>query len=105
MNIVPADICNEFKIYNGHPGLINYYPELKGKDPQERAWESIINYQFVGSVIHRVTAGVDEGPIICYQKVNSSSCISLVSTFSILKLTSLDSWIDFFNNKHYNKVC
>jgi folate-dependent phosphoribosylglycinamide formyltransferase PurN len=105
LNIVPGEICDEFKIYNGHPGLINYYPELKGKDPQVRAWDNIISYQFVGSVIHKVTAGVDEGPIMCYQKVNSSSCISLASTFSILKLTSLDSWIDFFNNKHYNKAC
>ena len=102
LNIVPGDICSQFKIYNGHPGLINYYPELKGKDPQIRVWENINNYQFVGSVIHRVTAGVDEGPVICYKKVFSNCCIGLDSTFGILKQTSLDSWIDFFNNKRYN---
>jgi folate-dependent phosphoribosylglycinamide formyltransferase PurN len=105
LNIVPAEICNEFKIYNGHPGLINYYPDLKGKDPQIRAWDNIKGYQFIGSVIHKVTPGVDEGPIICYKKVSSNCCIGLDSTFGILKQTSLDSWIDFFNNKRYNIVC
>ena len=104
LNIVPAEICNEFKIYNGHPGLINYYPELKGKDPQVRAWDNINNYQFIGSVIHRVTPGVDEGPVVCYKKVTSTCCIGLDSTFGILKQTSLDSWVDFFNNKRYNTL-
>ena len=105
LNIVPETICNEYKIYNGHPGLINYYPELKGKDPQIRTWNGIDKYQFVGSVIHKVTPGVDEGPIVCYKKVYSNCCVGLDSTFGILKQTSLNSWIDFFNNKHYNKVC
>jgi folate-dependent phosphoribosylglycinamide formyltransferase PurN len=105
LNIVPANICNEYKIFNGHPGLINYYPDLKGKDPQVRTWENISNYQFVGSVIHKVTLGVDEGPIICYKKVATNCCIGLDSTFGILKQTSLSSWIDFFNNKYYNRVC
>jgi folate-dependent phosphoribosylglycinamide formyltransferase PurN len=105
LNIVPEEICNEFNIYNGHPGLINYYPDLKGKDPQIRAWESISNYQFVGSVVHKVTPGVDEGPVICYRKIFSTCCISLDSTFGILKQTSLDSWVDFFNNNRYNIIC
>ena len=104
LNIVPAEICNEFKIYNGHPGLINYYPELKGKDPQVRTWDNINNYQFIGSVIHRVTPGVDEGPVVCYKKVTSTCCIGLDSTFGILKQTSLDSWVDFFTNKRYIKL-
>ena len=105
LNIVPVEICNEFKIYNGHPGLINYYPELKGKDPQVRAWDNINNYRFIGSVIHRVTPGVDEGPIACYIKTSATCCIGLDSTFGILKQTSLDSWVDIFNNKLYNKIC
>lgn len=105
LNIVPADICNEFKIYNGHPGLINYYPELKGKDPQIRAWENIDSYQYVGSVVHKVTPGVDEGPIICDSKVFAAVCQGVDSTYGILKQTSLESWIDFFNNKRYNKAC
>ena len=33
LKIVPPDKCNTYNIYNGHPGLITKYPELKGKDP------------------------------------------------------------------------
>ena len=61
LRIIPADICEKYKMYNGHPGYITAHPELKGKDPQVRAWEG--KYKWVGCVIHKVTAGVDEGPI------------------------------------------
>jgi len=105
LNIIPGEICEQFNIYNGHPGLINYYPELKGKDPQVRTWENINNYPYIGSVVHRVTPGVDEGPILCDSKVSSNCAIGIDSTFGILKQTSLDSWIDFFKNKRYNKLC
>ncbi len=105
LNIIPAGICEQFDIYNGHPGLINYYPELKGKDPQVRTWENITKYAYIGSAIHRVTPGVDEGPILCFRKVSSACAVGLDSTFEILKQTSLDSWIDFFINARYNKLC
>lgn len=105
LNIVPADICNEYNIFNGHPGLINYYPELKGKDPQVRAWKNINKYVYIGSVVHKVTPGVDEGPIICYSKRDTKNCIGMISIFDILKQTSLESWIDFFNNNRYNIIC
>jgi len=40
LRILPASFIKNFKgsIYNGHPGLISSYPELKGKDPQIKAW-------------------------------------------------------------------
>lgn len=64
LRIVPEDICVQYagRIHNLHPGLITKYPELKGKDPQERAAEG--NYSTCGCVIHEVTAGVDEGQVI-----------------------------------------
>ena len=39
--IIPKEICKVFdgRIYNGHPGDIVEYPELKGLDPQARAYE------------------------------------------------------------------
>ena len=37
LRIVPPYVCERSNIYNGHPGLITKYPELKGKDPQEKA--------------------------------------------------------------------
>ena len=105
LNIIPKEICREFKIYNGHPGLINYYSDLKGKDPQVRAYDAIGNYLYVGSVIHEVTEYIDSGRIICYDKVSNIYCASLDETYKILKQTSLNTWIDFFTNKRYNIVC
>jgi folate-dependent phosphoribosylglycinamide formyltransferase PurN len=104
LNIVPAEVCDALSIYNGHPGLINYYPDLKGKDPQVRAWGDIKRYDVLGSVVHKVTPGVDEGPIICYSKKSIIGIDSLDKVFDTLKETSLDSWVDFFNNKRYNIV-
>lgn len=104
LNIIPPKICKEFKIYNGHPGLINYYPDLKGKDPQVRAYDRIGDYLYVGSVIHEVTEYIDCGRIICYDKVSNVHCETLDKTYKTLKQTSLNSWVDFFNNKHYNNL-
>ena len=39
LRIVPPYVCERSNIYNGHPGLITKFPELKGKDPQVRAYE------------------------------------------------------------------
>ena len=36
MRIIPKSVCKTHDIYNLHPGLITKYPELKGKDPQDR---------------------------------------------------------------------
>lgn len=99
LNIVPAEICKEYKIYNGHPGLINYYPELKGKDPQKRAWENIGAYLYVGSVIHKVTPEVDGGEVIYHAKEFSSQCNCISTTFASLKRTSLKTWLDFFEDQ------
>jgi folate-dependent phosphoribosylglycinamide formyltransferase PurN len=96
LNIVPPQICEQFKIYNGHPGLITQYPELKGKDPQEKAWNNILFYPYVGSVVHRVTAKVDDGEIIAESLLHRSHCTSLEDTFSTLRITSLRAWLDFF---------
>jgi folate-dependent phosphoribosylglycinamide formyltransferase PurN len=104
LNIIPPEICNEFKIFNGHPGLINYYPELKGKDPQVRTWENIASYIFIGSVVHRVTPIVDDGDISSERMVIANRELSLADTFDALRQTSLDSWIDFFGKEHYNNL-
>jgi folate-dependent phosphoribosylglycinamide formyltransferase PurN len=99
LNIIPAEICKEFKIYNGHPGLINHYPELKGKDPQKRAWENIGSYLYVGSVIHKVTPEVDGGDVIYHAREFASQCNCIDTTFATLKRTSLKTWLDFFDDQ------
>ena len=69
LRIMPHTICEKYKIYNGHPGLITEYPELKGKDPQMRAFEG--KYPVMGCVLHKVTAGVDEGKVIAEERFNA----------------------------------
>jgi len=95
LRILPGEMLVRYSpklVYNGHPGLIAYYPELKGKDPQERAWMG--NYPTVGSVIHVVTPGVDEGEVIRFDSVINTAS-SLDNMYEILRETSLKSWIKF----------
>ena len=90
LRILPANICNRYTILNGHPGLITKYPELKGKDPQVRTWEG--KYPLIGSVVHKVTPGVDEGEVItsvCY----TNRCDTLDEIYGKLKQSSLESWL------------
>ena len=96
LRIMPPSICENFYIYNGHPGLITEYPELKGKDPQIRAFEGINEgkYNIAGAVLHRVTAGVDEGKIIMEERFNTFQ-VELEDLFRILRDRSLYMWVNF----------
>jgi folate-dependent phosphoribosylglycinamide formyltransferase PurN len=101
LKIVPPDICDKYTIYNGHPGLISQYPELKGKDPVERVWENREKYDKFGSVIHRVTAEVDEGKILLSdsKKLNVENFKELDT---LQRSISLNLWIKFLK-KRINK--
>ena len=103
LNIVPKEICDEYQIYNGHPGLITDYPELKGKDPQVRAFNG--NYPYIGSVIHRVTPGVDEGQVIMSISTHNNNDTTIDQVFAKLKTISLALWVDFFSIRPDNKAC
>ena len=92
LRIMPAELCEKFNIYNGHPGLITEYPELKGKDPQVRAFEG--KYPTAGAVIHKVTAGVDEGRVLLEERFNTYG-LDLDGLFRILKDRSLYMWTKF----------
>jgi len=92
LRIMPPEICSEYSIFNGHPGLITEYPELKGKDPQVRAFEG--KYEVAGAVIHKVTAGVDEGRVIMEERFNAFN-LSLDDLFRILRDRSLYMWTNF----------
>ena len=96
LRIFPEELCGQFETYNGHPGLITKYPELKGKDPQVRAFEG--GYKIGGSVIHHVSAGVDEGKVISSREVSLEG-LDLDGIFLILRDTSQSLWIDFLKNK------
>ena len=89
LRIMPPVICDKYLIYNGHPGLITKYPELKGKDPQVKAHK--LGHEVAGAVIHKVTAGVDEGRIIMEEYFNASQ-LDLDELFRILRDRSLYMW-------------
>ena len=92
LRVIPGYICERSRIYNGHPGLITEYPELKGKDPQVRAFEG--KYPVAGAVLHHVTAGVDEGKIIAEERFNTFG-LELDDLFRILRDRSLYMWSEF----------
>lgn len=97
LKIVPAEICNSYEIYNGHPGLINKYPELKGKDPVQRVWASKYKYNEFGSVIHRVTPVVDDGEIIASASHDLPDSLETFDEFDEMqRRISLSTWKDFF---------
>lgn len=99
LRIIPADICNKYKIFNGHPGLITKYPELKGKDPQKRASNG--DYKEIGCVVHRVIPEVDSGEVLLKAEYLKNKPLSLDETFDILKQKSLGLWEEFFKRKLY----
>jgi folate-dependent phosphoribosylglycinamide formyltransferase PurN len=92
LRIMPPSICEKYQIFNGHPGLITEYPELKGKDPQIRAFEG--KYPIMGCVLHRVTAGVDEGRVVAEERFNAFQ-ITEEEMWKVTRDRSLYLWIDF----------
>lgn len=68
---------------------------MRGKDPQRRA----INHATIGTVLHRVTAGVDEGPILtsasCYNKWKTEEGVT-----EKLKEMSAALWIDLLRKQY-----
>lgn len=103
LRIVPENICNIYTIYNGHPGLITDYPELKGKDPQERMFNGG-DYTYYGSVVHKVVPEVDSGEIVSEVK-RFNTMKTLAEVYKGLKNTSLSAWIDFLQTTDIIKRC
>ena len=97
LRIIPKEVCEQYEIVNGHPGLINVHPELKGKDPQQKAYDG--GYATIGSVVHKVTPIVDDGEILEWTAVFQDGKETLDDTFDKLKYTSYSSWIKFFDKE------
>ena len=81
--------------------MITDYPELKGKDPQQRAWAGIQmgKYPIAGAVLHKVISEVDEGEILDSSCFSVSTELSLNELFRILKGVSLNMWVKFLKKK------
>lgn len=96
LSIIPSDLCDIFDIYNGHPGDIESFPELKGKDPQVRAYD--LKLPVSGSVIHKVTPEVDDGPIQHKIMTSIQGC-TLDAVYERLRYSSLLSWKLFLTDQ------
>lgn len=94
LRILPQDICEKYEIYNGHPGAIDLYPELKGKDPQEKVWSENEKYNIIGSVVHKCTAELDAGAIVKAVHFSNRN-ETKEELYDSLKMASLSAW-DFF---------
>ena len=92
LRIMPPSICKEYEIFNGHPGLITVYPELKGKDPQMRAYNA--KHEVMGCVLHKVTEGVDEGKVIAEDRFNAWR-ITEEEVWRVTRMRSLFLWKEF----------
>lgn len=95
LKILPPNVCNEYVIYNGHPGDIVEYPILKGFNPQEKAFNKKIKN--TGCVIHKVTSVVDDGEIVAHKKCQIN-LKSLSLTYKLLHQNSINLWVDFLKS-------
>ena len=102
MRIVPGSICDNYDIYNLHPGLIDEYPELKGKDPQQQVFNMLNTPSHVGCVIHRATAELDAGPIVMTRRVINHYATPNI-LINVLHEMASDMWVDFFESELYLK--
>ena len=99
LRILPPHFTRSSNIYNGHPGAIHIHPELKGFNPQKKAWEA--NHIRVGCVIHKVTPELDDGPIVAKTLINNK-----FNTYEELEeslhVASSELWINFLNDRLQN---
>jgi len=96
LRIIPPNICSKYNIYNGHPGLITKYPELKGKDPQAKAVK--LGLSTSGSVIHEVTEEVDAGQILASQEISIEE-LDTHEVINRLHNVSVNLWTIFLKQK------
>lgn len=105
LRILPPEVCYKYMIFNGHPGLITKYPELKGKDPQKKVWEEYpkVKRTVHGHVIHKVISAVDEGDIqtAAYFKSDKlhEEYETLENYITQLHKTAINNWVAFLRKK------
>lgn len=99
LRIVPPQVTEKYSIVNGHPGLITKYPELKGKDPQKRAFEG--HYLNVGAVVHKVTPQLDGGEILEESSVtlDEDKNYTMDDYYEILHKESEKCWIEYIKKR------
>lgn len=92
MRLLPPSVCEEYDVYNLHPGLITQYPELKGADPQQRITN---DHENIGLVIHKVTAELDAGPVVAEHYTQNTTNDVETNTQTLHKMAT-EAWLNFF---------
>jgi len=93
LRIIPHEVILKYpNILNGHPGML---PLLAGKDPQEKAFS--LNLDVSACVIHRVTVGVDEGPILKERLVHIKD-LNLEEVYQKLHKNSIELWVSYLQS-------
>jgi methionyl-tRNA formyltransferase len=97
LRIIPAEVIRKYpNVFNGHPGALSIQEGiLKGKDPQEKAYRMGLSVS--GCVIHKVTEGVDEGPVLKERLVEIMN-LPLDKVYETLHETSVEMWVDFLTD-------
>lgn len=108
MGILPADVLHNLKtrdckVYNIHPAPIQFYPDLRGKDPQERLYEGIQKreYSYIGVVIHEVDEGVDTGKIVHWILELADHGMTKEELYVRLHELGTKAWESFFRERMY----
>ena len=96
LRILPPDFTKSSTIYNGHPGLITKHPELKGIDPQKKAWSE--NHIRIGCVIHKVIPELDSGEVVA-EKMIHNNFDTFIDMLDALHVASSELWINFLNER------
>jgi len=109
LRILPPEICGKFKIYNGHPGLITKYPELKGKDPQAKVWQTYPQkkYNTHGHVVHEVIPEVDAGGVVSEMRFSTEDLYLDYKSLDLftehLHSVAIQNWVGFMRKSLLNK--
>lgn len=93
LRIIPSKICNEFAIINLHPAPLTLYPNLKGKDPQERVFK--LNLTHSGNTIHKCTSELDSGDILIESNFALKKNYSLEDVYTYTHKDALKLWTKF----------
>jgi folate-dependent phosphoribosylglycinamide formyltransferase PurN len=99
LRILPEINC---EVFNGHPGDIVKYPELKGKDPQQKALD--LKLPSTGTIIHKVTEEVDSGEIISYNTLKIMEQDTITTLSNALRSLSISLWIEFLKERFVETV-
>jgi methionyl-tRNA formyltransferase len=88
--IIPEEsILNN--MFNCHPGDVTKFPELRGKDPQQKALN--LGLDSTGVVIHKVDKGVDTGEIQFFADYQIKNDDTIESLIKELRHIAINLWI------------